>query len=259
MKRKPLGAWAITGALLTAFVVGPAAAQDANVNQVLAAEAQRIERARQAQRQIDQIAEQTRQRFNDYQTVLKEIDGLRLYNDLMQARIDDQERQIAELRASIDTVTVIERQVTPLMVRMIDGLEKFIELDVPFRLAERRQRVANLRALLQRSDVTTAEQFRNVMQAWQIENDYGRFADFYVGELEIGGVTREVEFLMLGRVGFYYVTPDNTAAGAWDQRSREWVALTRADAEQIRQGLNVLKSGGAPQLFMVPIAPPQEN
>jgi len=136
MKRKPLGAWAITGALLTAFVVGPAAAQDANVNQVLAAEAQRIERARQAQRQIDQIAEQTRQRFNDYQTVLKEIDGLRLYNDLMQARIDDQERQIAELRASIDTVTVIERQVTPLMVRMIDGLEKFIELDVPFRLAE---------------------------------------------------------------------------------------------------------------------------
>src|SRR5690606_10085843 len=128
-----------------------------------------------AQRQIDQIAEQTRQRFNEYQILSKEIDGLRLYNDLMQARVDDQERQLRELRESIDTVTVIERQVTPLMVRMIDGLEKFIELDVPFRLEERRARVASLRALLGRSDVTTAEQFRNVMQAWQIENDYGRF------------------------------------------------------------------------------------
>ena len=258
MKGKPLGAWAVVGALATALVTGPAAAQDANVNQVLAAEGERIEAARRAQRQIDQIAEQTRQRFNEYQILSKEIDGLRLYNDLMQARVDDQERQLRELRESIDTVTVIGRQVTPLMVRMIDGLEKFIELDVPFRLEERRARVRSLRALLQRSDVTTAEQFRNVMQAWQIENDYGRFPDTYTGELEIGGVLREVDFLMLGRVGLYYVTPDNAIAGAWDQRTREWVALSRADAEQIRAGLNVLKTG-SPQLFMIPIAPPQEN
>lgn len=253
---KPRGAPAFVGVLAGALLAGSAAAQ--SVDQVIAAERERLQSAQRAQSQINEIAAETSRRFEEYQVLNKEIDGLRLYNELMQARVDDQLRQVAELQASMDSVTVIERQVAPLMVRMIDGLERFIELDVPFRLDERRERVRSLRALLQRSDVTTAEQFRFVMQAWQIENDYGRFPDSYTGELEIGGVTREVDFLMLGRVGLYYVTPDNAVAGAWDHRTREWVALPRQDAEQIRLGLNVLQSG-SPRLFMLPIAPPQEN
>ena len=72
------------------------------------------------------------------------------------------------------------------------------------------------------------------------------------------GVTREVDFLTIGRIGFYYVTPDNALAAAWDQRTGEWRRLTSADAQQIRNGLNVLDTG-SPQLLMLPIAPPQEN
>jgi hypothetical protein len=171
----------------------------------------------------------------------------------------EQERQLADLRNSIDSVTLIERQLLPLMTRMIDGLETFISLDVPFLLQERTARVENLRNLLRRSDVTTAEQFRNVMQAWQIENDYGRFPETYTGQLQIGGASREVDFLKLGRVALLYVTPDNGLAGAWDQRSREWVALTRADADAIRDGIAVVEGRTTPEMFVVPVAPPQEN
>src|SRR5690606_7378682 len=216
------------------------------------------ERARSAQAQINQLAEETRRRFDEYQALVKEIDGLRIYNDLMQARVDTQEQELAELRASIDTVTVIERQVVPLMTRMIDGLEKFIELDVPFRREQRLAEVSFLRGLLEQSDVTTAEQFRLVIQAWQTAVDYGMFADTYPGEIEIDGVTREVDFLALGRIGLYYVTPDNAIAGAWDHRKRDWVRLTRSDALEIRNGIDVLETG-SPELLMLPIAPPQEN
>jgi len=256
MKGKPRGASALAGVLLGALIAVPASGQD--VNAVIQAELQRLERARSAQAQINQIAEETRRRFDEYQVLLKEIDGLRVYNQLMQARVDAQNRELAELRASMDTVTVIERQVVPLMTRMIDGLENFIRLDVPFRLEQRLANVQFLRNLLEESDVSAAEQFRLVIQAWQTEVDYGLFADRYTGEVEIDGVMREVDFLMIGRVGLYYVTPDNAIAGAWDQRKREWVRLTRADAEQIRAGLAMLGSG-APQLLMLPIAPPQEN
>lgn len=256
MKGKPRGASALAGVLLGALIAVPASGQD--VNAVIQAELQRLERARSAQAQINQIAEETRRRFDEYQVLLKEIDGLRVYNQLMQARVDAQNRELAELRASMDTVTVIERQVVPLMTRMIDGLENFIRLDVPFRLEQRLANVQFLRNLLEESDVSAAEQFRLVIQAWQTEVDYGLFADRYTGEVEIDGVMREVDFLMIGRVGLYYVTPDNAIAGAWDQRKREWVRLTRADAEQIRAGLAMLGSG-VPQLLMLPIAPPQEN
>lgn len=249
-------------ALLPAGVLGGmlvanlAAGQD--LDDIISAEQERIRQAQQAQEQIDQIAEETRNAFDEYQVLLREIDGLEVYNELMQARVTAQERQLADLRQSIDTVTLVERQVVPLMTRMIDSLEKFISLDVPFRLEERMGRVEELRDLLQRADVSAASQFRNVWQAWQIENDYGRFPETYKGELEIDGVVREVDFLMVGRVGLYYVTPDNAVAGAWDKRNREWVQLTRSDAQEIRKGIRMLDTG-SPELFMIPIAPPQEN
>ena len=229
------------------------------VDGVISAEQQRIQQAQQAQSEIDAIAETTRSRFDEYQILLKEIDGLVVYNDLLQAQIDDQERQLADLRSSIDSVTLIERQVLPLMTRLISALETFISLDVPFLLDERMARIDMLRDLLRRSDVTSAEQFRNVMQAWQIENDYGRFPETYTGTLQIGGVDREVDFLKLGRVALLYVTPDNAIAGAWDQRNREWVALTAEDAEAIRDGIAVVEGRTTPVMFTVPVAPPQEN
>jgi hypothetical protein len=229
------------------------------VTGIISAEQNRIRQAQQAQDQIDTIAETTRARFDEYQVLLKDIDGLVVYNDLLQNQIDDQERQLADLRTSIDGVTVIERQILPLMTRMIDGLETFIRLDVPFLLGERLARVENLRSLLNRSDVTTAEQFRNVMQAWQIENDYGIFPEAYTGQLQIGDLNREVDFLKIGRIGLFYVSPNNSLAGAWDQRTREWVPLSVDYATSIRRGIAMVEGGSTPDLFMLPVAPPQEN
>lgn len=256
MRGKPHGAL-LASALGGILIAGLAHGQ--GVDGVISAEQERIQQAQEAQDQIDTIAETTRSRFDEYQILLKEIDGLVVYNGLLQNQIDDQNRQLADLRTSIDGVTVIERQILPLMTRMIDGLETFISLDVPFLLDTRMARVEELRALLNRSDVTTAEQFRNVMQAWQTENDYGRFPETYAGVLEIGGANREVDFLKLGRVALLYVTPDDAVAGAWDQRTREWVPLTQNDAAAIRRGIAMVDGGLTPELFAIPVAPPQEN
>src|SRR5690606_22361430 len=158
-----------------------------------------------------------------------------------------------------DNVSVVERQILPLMTRMIAGLEQFIELDVPFLLEQRQARVENLRRLLARSDVSTAEQFRNVIEAWQIENDYGSTIEAYTGELQIDGTNREVDFLKIGRVAFMYVTPDGRLAGVWDQRSRQWQPLGGAEAEEIRRGLRVARGQTTPELLLLPVAPPEEG
>ena len=254
MRGKPLSATLLSG------IGGLLACQLAfgQVSAILQAEATRIQQAQEAQDQIDSIVTTTRSRFDEYQRLLKEIDNLVVYNTLLQNQIDDQNRELNELRASIDQVTVIERQILPLMTRMIAGLEQFIELDVPFLLDERRERVAFLRNLLNRSDVSTAEQFRNVMEAWQIENDYGATSETYTAEIVIDGTTREVDFLKLGRVALVYLTPDGQIAGAWDQRTRDWVLLNAEDRESIRRGLNVL-STGSPEMFVIPVAPPEEG
>jgi chorismate mutase len=257
MTGKPTRAALLVSAL--AGILGASLAQAQTVQGVLDAEARRIQQAQEAQDQIDGIVSTTRARFDQYQGLLKEIDGLQVYNRLLQNQIDDQNTKLGELRESIDQVTVVERQILPLMTRMIAGLERFIDLDVPFLLDERHERVAALKALLNRSDVTTAEQFRNVVEAWQIEvNDYGSNSETYSAELEIDGTMRQVEFLKIGRVALLYLTPDGSRAGAWDQRTREWVKLDSSYNDEIRRGIETVRTG-SPALFMIPVPPPEEG
>ena len=125
----------------------------------------------------------------------------------MQRQIDNQMKRIDEIDESIDQVTVIQRQMTPLVIRMIDGLEKFVELDVPFHMDERQQRIAFLRSNLDRSDVTVAEKFRQVLEAYKIESEYGRKIDAYKGSVEIE--RRRARRELLPRGPHRTAVPDN--------------------------------------------------
>jgi len=242
------------GAIFTAEIVAGQA-----VDQIVAAEERRIQQAQASQDVIDGIVEETRDTVEEYRAVMKEVDGLIVYNTLLDRQIADQEQELSNLATSIDSVTDIERQILPLLTRMIDGLDRFVALDVPFLAEERRERVVGLRDLLGRADVTAAEKFRVVMEAWQIENDYGRTIFAYTGELEIGGTNREVDFLQVGRVSLVYQTPDGVNSGVWDQSNRQWVVLGSEYRNSIRQGLRLARNQIGPDLLLLPIAAPEEG
>lgn len=242
------------GAMFTAEMVAGQA-----VDQIVAAEERRIQQAQESQDVIDTIVEATRDTTEEYRSVMKEVDGLIVYNTLLDRQIADQEQELSQLRTSIDSVTVIERQILPLLTRMIEGLERFVALDVPFLAEERSERVISLRDLLSRADVTSAEKFRVVMEAWQIENDYGRTIYAYTGELEIDGTNREVDYLQIGRVSFIYQTPDGLNQGVWDQGNRTWVPLGNDYRNAIRQGLRLARNQVGPSLLLLPITAPEEG
>jgi hypothetical protein len=240
------------GAIFTAEMVAGQAVQ-----QIVAAESRRIQLAQAAQDQIDGIVEETRSVAEEYRAVMKEVDGLLVYNTLLDRQIEDQEEELRNLRVSIDQVQFIERQVLPLLTRMIDGLEQFVALDVPFLIDERNQRVENLTVLLERADVTAAEKFRVVMEAWQIENDYARTIYTYTDELEIDGTPREVDVLQVGRVALVYQTADGAESGAWNQRTRSWESVGDEYRNPIRQGIRLARNQIAPDLLLLPLAAPE--
>ncbi|MEZ5502125.1 MAG: DUF3450 domain-containing protein [Halioglobus sp.] len=234
------------------------AVQASTLDSILAVGKSKNDAARQSQVKIDKLADETRNLLSDYKTVTKQIDGLKVYNTRLQRQIDNQLARIGEIDASIDQVTVISRQITPLIIRMIDGLEKFVELDVPFHLEERQQRIAFLRANLDRSDVSVAEKFRQVLEAYKIENEYGRKIDAYKGSVQIDGVDRDVNFLRVGRIAFLYQTTDTENSGAWDQRSRSWVPLEKGEyRNDIMKGLRIARKEAAIDLMNLPVAAPE--
>src|SRR5690606_12466891 len=123
----------------------------------------------QSQKRIDKLQEETSDLYQEFKTVSKEIDGLRVYNRQLERQISSQQKVIADLTRSIDQVTVRERQMQPLILRMLDSLEQFVALDVPFLPAERQERIEQLRAVQERADISVAEKFRQVLEAYKIE------------------------------------------------------------------------------------------
>lgn len=248
---KLINALLVAGALAAT----PVLAQDDEVLKPVVDEAAKInESAAKSQEKINGITDQIDSKLQQFKTLMKEIEGLEVYNTQLRKQINNQEQEMADLNAAIDEVSVVERQITPLMMRMIDGLEQFVALDVPFLPEERANRVADLRAMMDRADVAASEKFRRVMEAYQVEMDYGRTMEAYSGIHSINGQERDVEFLRLGRTALIYQTRDASTQGVWNKQTRQWEELDSSYRTQITKGLRMAKKQLAPDLLMLPVA-----
>ena len=259
MKRCISSSRRISGAFIAASLMaisGSVMAQ--SVDQILTAEDRRLELAQQSQERINQTVEGTRSLEDQYRAINKEIDGLKVYNRLMVAQTSGQDAVLQEIALSMDEVDVINRQIFPLMERMIDGLDQSVNLDIPFLLEERGNRVNDLKDIMERSDVSVAEKFRKVMEAYQIENEYGTSSETYEESVVIGdNEPRVYNILRVGRVGLYAQSDDRSITGRWDTQSGAWVEDDSARNE-IYKGIRIARQQIAPELIVIPVSAPTE-
>ena len=222
------------------------------VDQILQADQRRLNLAQQSQERINNIVEGTRSLEDQYRAINKEIDGLKVYNRLMRAQVEGQTATLEDIALSMDRVDVINRQIFPLMTRMIDGLDQSIQLDLPFLMDERTKRINDLKAIMERSDVTVAEKFRKVMEAYQIENDYGTSSEYYEESLTIDGATRSFNMLRIGRIGLYFQSDDTKITGRWNNQTRSW-EVDNSARNEVRKGLRMARQLIAPELIVIPV------
>jgi len=206
-----------------------------------------------SQVRIDNLDDETDTMTREYRAALKQLTSLREYNVQLEKLIVAQKNEMVSIRRQIDDVTNVDRTIMPLMFRMIDALEQFVTLDVPFLASERKARVANLRALMDRSDANPAEKYRKILEAYEIENEYGRTIEAYEGEMGINGETRTVSFLRIGRVALVYQTLDGAESGAWDKAQNQFVDLNGNFDSELRSALRIAKQQAAPDLLVVPV------
>lgn len=255
MKRCKLSSRRMAKLFTTAAVIAVSGSVFAQtVDQVLQADLRRLSLAQASQERINSVVEGTRSLSDQYRAVNKEIDGLKVYNRLMTAQTNGQEATLADISLSMDQVDVINRQIFPLMERMIDGLEQSIALDIPFLMEERTKRLDTLKEIMERSDVSVAEKFRKVMEAYQIENDYGSSSETYRQSLDIPGEgVRDYNMLRIGRIGLYFQSDDSRITGAWDPDAGAYVILGNEHRNEIKKGIRMAKDLIAPELLLLPV------
>jgi hypothetical protein len=223
------------------------------VDQVLQADQRRLNLAQQSQERINTVVGATRSLEDQYRAINKEIDGLKVYNRLMTAQVEGQQSDLEDIGLSMDQVDVINRQIFPLMERMIDGIDQSVKVDVPFLMVERTKRVNDLKELMPRSDVSVAEKFRKVMEAFQIELDYGSTIESYEQSLTLNDETRAFNMLRIGRIGLYFQSDDTKITGRWNSTTRAW-EIDNSARNEVRKGLRVARQLIAPELINVPVS-----
>ena len=211
-----------------------------------------------AQEKVNKISASTDKLVSKYKRELKVIEGLKVYNELFRSQIAAQERRKQKLANAIAENAVVERQIFPLMLNMVDALAQFIELDMPFHLEERRERVAKLKETIGDAEVIGAEKLRKVYEAYQIETDFGGNLDTYRQVVEIGGQQQEVSVLRFGRVSLVYQSDDGKHNAMWDNKARKWVELDSTEyRNHIKKGLKIASKQIAPELFILPVSAPE--
>ena len=260
MKRCKYSSRQMTTAAIAAIVAvaGSVFAQSVTVDQVLEADQRRINLAQESQERINEVVEGTRSLADQYRAINKEIDGLRVYNRLMTAQTNGQNATLEDIALSMDQVDVINRQIFPLMERMIDGLRQSIALDIPFLMDERNKRMEALDEIMERSDVSVAEKFRKVMEAYQIENDYGSSNEWYKESLNVDGAVREYNMLRIGRIGLYFQSDDSNITGWWNAETGAYELLGNEHRNEVRKGIRIARQLIAPELMLLPV-PAAEN
>ena len=227
------------------------------------------EKAINLQSDINQEASLSQEKINDYDdeanaaaksyaAALQRAESLTIYNGQLRRLIESQQKEIRSIKRQTEEIESIETGALPLMLEMTETLNQLIEGDIPFLTQERRDRVENLKRLIDRADVTAGEKYRRIMEAYLIEADYGRTIESYRGELDMGGTPRTVDFLRVGRIGLYYQTLDSEETGNWDKADRQWEVLEDEYRRSVRDGLRIARKQSPPTLLRLPVDTPSE-
>lgn len=215
--------------------------------------------AQRSQQRIDQLDDATREALGRYRQAIQQKDQLAEYNTQLSKMVESQRTELEDLQAQLATIEETQAEVMPLLQRMVHSLEQFIALDLPFLEDERADRLAQLQELMIRPEVTVAEKYRRVLEAYQIESDYGRTLEAWRGSLEIDGNQRVVEFLRLGRLMLFYQTLDGHTQGYWNAAARQWEALPAGYHRTLAHGLGIARQQQTAAMLRLPLPPVSEQ
>jgi biopolymer transport protein ExbB len=208
-----------------------------------------------AQQQIDQLDDQTRALLEKYRAALWQTQQLNVYVQQIGPLLATQDAERANLQQQLAQFNGSSHDLTPLLLRMIDSLDKFVALDLPFLQQERRERIAALKRLMTDAGTPQAEKYRRVLEAYKVEADYG--AALGAERMQLGGAgeagSKVVDVLHLGRVALYYLSLDGREAGVWDADGKQWRVIQGGYRSAVREGLKIARETAAPEVLVLPV------
>ncbi len=217
---------------------------------VIKAQTENDKTAARSQERISNIVDQKQNLVEKYRETLKEIDEAHSHIEQYRKIIESQKEEKVSIRNRIYEVEDTDKKIIPLMLEMLESLEKFVQLDTPFLKEERVKRVQDLKAMMDRGDVTTSEKYRRILEAYTIENAYGRTVEVYRDLQMVKGKELTVDVLRIGRISLIYQTLDGEKGAYWSKNQKKWIELPSKYNKALASGIKVAREHAAPNFII---------
>ena len=243
--------------LSIALAIGMTTISYAQLEDVVKTGEAKVIDAQKSQAKVDKIVDSSQARLVEYRTLLKQVDGLKVYNNQLSTQIDSQLALIEKFENSTAQVALIERQMLPLIMKMVESLGEFVDIDLPFHEQERAERILFLEENIEKSEVDISEKFRQVLEVYQIENEYGRKMDSYSQIITINGQEHDVNILRVGRIAMVAQTKDTKLSAVFDKTTKTWVELDNGTyRNSIKNGIKMANKQASIGVMTLPISAP---
>ncbi|MCW8928663.1 MAG: DUF3450 domain-containing protein [Gammaproteobacteria bacterium] len=205
---------------------------------------------------IDELSLKTTDVVYEYQQITEQLDTLKIYNQQLSKLVLSQNELISTRTQQLNSIEQTEQSIVPLMLQMISTLEQFIHLDTPFLLDERQQRVDSLKLLMDQADETSAEKYRQILEAFLIEMDYGRTIEAWQG-IHPDDQSTVVNYFRIGRIVLVYQSLDGKNAFYWSKNSAQYKPLSPEYRSSLERGFRVARKQTAPEFISLPVSIPE--
>ena len=240
------------GVLAAALIAGLAMPAQAQLREALNTGEQATRRAEQVQDQINQLDDERTDMVREYRSLLQRRDAADLYAKQQALVVKSQEEEIESLTEQLGSIDDITAQTVPMLLEMIENLKAFVAADLPFKQEERTTRLEGLDAVMETPNVTPAEQYRLIMDAYQAEMEYGRTIQTWPEVIDIDGSPVMVDMFLYGRVALVYLSPDRRYAARYDRAQGAWVPVENRFKENIAKAIKVAKGTTTPSVLYAP-------
>ena len=217
-----------------------------------------VKEGARSQQRIDELDEEASALLAEFRAQVKQLELTERYNVSRARQVENQQEDIASFEQDLENVEGVKRAVTPLMEEMIAQLERLVAADVPFLPEERAARLERLRNVMADSSQNEATRYGFILEAFQIEAEYGRTISAYDGTVEVDGEELAVEFLRIGRVALIYKTSDDQILRIYNKETGQFEDLDRSFLDDVREAFRVAKNQAAPRVLAIPVSAPTD-
>ncbi len=166
--------------------------------------------------------------------------------DYLDERVALERERLAALEAAGDELTRrleesrrLEASLEDTLLVILRRLDETIERDLPFLLDERTTRLSSVRRELGDPAASPADKLRRVLEALLIETSYGGALEVYQDRIEVDGEALTCDLLYVGRLGLYWLTPDESRGGTWNPATSCYEALEGRDLTAVRRAVQM--------------------